>query len=57
MKQVLETLIDSMGMQIFQKSGSHIKILGVKCVKVNKVRKKNPKILDSKVQNLVATAT
>jgi hypothetical protein len=57
MKQVLEALLDSMGMQIFQKSGSHIKILGVKWVKVSKVRKKNPKILDSKVQNLVATAT
>ena len=48
-------LMDSRGVQIFQKFGSHLKILGVRWVTWSKFHTKQPQILGATTQNLVAT--
>jgi hypothetical protein len=50
-------LYETKGLQIFQKSRCHLKILGARRAMRRKFHTENPQILGATVQNLVARAT
>ena len=50
-------LMESRGAQIFQKFGSHLKILGVRWVTWSKFHTTEPQILGATTQNFVTTET